>query len=308
MNVENKQEIILLGNKKYEKEISTYPLHQYLNKEGWKDTVIGGENLIFSYRNGWYTPAIFTEKFHVHECYELIFYLKGDVEYFNESTVIKPSPRMVLWFKPGQMHATKLIASSQLERYVLHFYADFFKDADQIVPLMDFIHHSAGTHMILSESKYSEIAKLLKKAEEIIKENKPYSELVLKSILIEIFYALNSLETKVREGETITGPMGEVKKYIDDNYATITSVSEIAEHFFYSREHLSRKFKEDFNMSVANYLTRRRIAESLAMLETTEEGVTEVAYAVGYHSQSAFIDAFKKNMHCLPSEYRLKHK
>ena len=34
----------------------------------------------------------------------------------------------------------------------------------------------------------------------------------------------------------------------------------------------------------------------------------EVAYTVGFHSQSAFISAFKKNMQCLPSEYKIKRK
>lgn len=63
---------------------------------------------------------------------------------------------------------------------------------------------------------------------------------------------------------------------------------------------------QSFNISIAHYLARRRITESLPLLE--HMSVAEVAYTVGFHSQSAFISAFKKNMQCLPSEYKIKRK
>ena len=305
MNLTDEFTKIRLDNKKYVKKISSTPLHQCLHKEGWIDTAVDHE-LIFSHRNTWYEPNTFTEKFHMHEYYELIFYIKGNIEYLNEDTLISPSPNMVTWFKPGQMHTARLIEPSQYERYVLYFSTDFFKFDDKLTPLTDFIIHSTGTHMTLSERKFAELLELLKKADQIIKTEKPYGELVLKSILIEIFYILDSQEKKIQEGETLTEAMGEIKRYIDENYASITSISDIASHFFYSREHLSRKFMQSFNISVAHYLSRRRITESLPLLE--KMGVTEVAYAVGFHSQSAFINAFKKTLHCLPSEYKSKRK
>lgn len=294
-----------IHNKNYSKRIVNTPLQRYLHKEGWMDTAVGHE-LIFSHRNTWYEPDTFTEKFHSHEYYELIFYIKGNIEYLNENTRINSSPCMVTWFKPGQMHTGRLLAPSQYERYVLYFSTDFFKIDNKITPLTDFMLHSNGTHMTLSERKYEELLELLKKADAIAQTDKAYGELVLKSLLIEIFYILNSQETKIQKGEALTDIMGEIKRYIDTNYATINSISDIADHFFYSREHLSRKFMQSFNISIAHYLSRRRITESLALLERMN--VADVAYTVGFHSQSAFINSFKQNMHCLPSEYKAKFK
>lgn len=305
MNMTNEFTKIRLKNKKYLKKISTFPLQRCLHKEGWIDTAVNHE-LIFSHRNTWYEHDTFTEKFHMHEYYELIFYIKGNIEYLNENTLISPSPYMVTWFKPGQMHTGRLLAPCQYERYVLYFSTDFFKMDDKITPLTDFMLHSNGTHMTLSEKKFGELLELLKKADNITQTDKPYGELVLKSLLIEIFYILNSQETSIQKGEVLTEAMGEIKRYIDANYASITSISDIADHFFYSREHLSRKFMQSFNISIAHYLSRRRITESLALLESMS--VADVAYTVGFHSQSAFINAFKQNMQCLPSEYKLKLK
>lgn len=51
----------------------------------------------------------------------------------------------------------------------------------------------------------------------------------------------------------------EIKSYIDENYATIGSVADLASQFFYSREHISRIFKYYFNTSITEYLMRKRI-------------------------------------------------
>lgn len=296
---------IRLRNGSYREQLSASPLCRYAHTEGWVDTAVAHE-LIFSHRNTLYDSHTFSEKFHAHDYYELLIFIKGNVEYLNENTVISPSQRMVVWFKPGQMHTGRLLAPSKYERYVLYFSNDFFRINDQISPLTSFMHHSTGTHMILSEKKFEELLKLLRKAEEIASSDVPYAELVLKSLLVELFYNLNALEPAIQDGEILTEEMGEIKRYIDANYASINSVAEIANHFFYSREYLSRRFKKAFNISVAHYLSKRKITESLSLLENMT--VADVAYTVGFHSQSAFIKAFKANMHCLPSEYKSKYK
>lgn len=305
MNMTNDFAYVRLQNRKYVKQVASYPLSRFLHKEGWVDTAVNHE-LIFSHRNTWYNQDTFTEKFHMHEYYELIFYIKGDIEYLNENTLISASPNMVTWFKPGQMHTGRLLKPSQYERYVIYFSPNFFNMDEKITPLIDFMTNSIGTHMTLSERKFNELLEILKKADNIVNTDKSYGELVLKSLLIELFYLLDSQEKKIKEGDELTEAMGDIKRYIDTNYATISSISEIADHFFYSREHLSRKFMQSFNISIAHYLARRRITESLALLEG--KSVADVAYTVGFHSQSAFINAFKKNMQCLPSEYKLKRK
>lgn len=296
---------IRLQNKNYKKIISSSPLYRYLHREGWIDTAVNKE-LIFSHRNTWYDHDSFTENFHTHTYYELIFYIKGNVDYLDENLVINPSPYMITWTKPGTMHSARLLSPSQYERYVIYFTDKFFDINGRITPLTDFINHSTGNHMVLSEKKFGELLTLLKRASEISEIEQPYAELVLKALFVEIFYMLNSQKAKIQEGTAMTDTMGEVKRYIDANYATITSVSQIADHFFYSREHLSRKFMQAFNISVAHYLSRCRITESLALLKTMS--VADAAYTVGFQSQSAYIKAFKKYMYCLPSEYKIQNK
>ena len=96
-----------------------------------------------------------------------------------------------------------------------------------------------------------------------------------------------------------------IKNYIDTEYSSISSSGCVCEKFHYSREHISWKFKDVFNISISDYIAKRRVLESLPLLN--EMSTSEAAYEVGFKSQSAYIAAFKKNMECLPSEYK-KHK
>lgn len=289
-----------LQSHKYVQQIQASPFYQYHNSDGWTDSILNQE-LVFSHRNTWYTFETFTEKLHTHDYYELTIYIKGDVEYVNENTLISASPYTAVWFKPGQMHTTRLLANSQYERYLLYFSPDFFSIDGKNTPITNFMEHSVTGSLRLSEKNITKLIALLKRIDKTLACNKSYKELLVNALLIELFDLLNSSETEIIEGVKLDDTTAQIKQYVDTHYATITSVNEIAEHFFYSREHLSRVFKKSFNISVAQYLSRKRVLESLPLL--TELGATNAGYAVGFRNHITFINAFKKVMYCLPSEY-----
>lgn len=294
-----------LQNKTYVRRIQSYPFSRYQNTGGWTDSILNQE-LVFSHRNTWYDTSAFPEKLHAHDYYEITVYLKGDVEYVNENTLISASPNTVVWFKPGQMHTSRLLSNSQYERYVLYFSTDFFSIDGRNTPITNFMEYSDAGSLRLSEKNASELHSILNRIDKAVGCDKSYKELLVKALLIEFFDLLNSPETQVVQGVELEDTTAKIKQYIDTHYASITSVNEIAEHFFYSREHLSRVFKESFNISVAQYLSRKRVLESLPLLTTL--GATNAGCAVGFHNHLTFINAFKKTMGCLPSEYNAKLK
>jgi AraC-like DNA-binding protein len=103
-------------------------------------------------------------------------------------------------------------------------------------------------------------------------------------------------------GESLPPKMLEIKSYIDENYAEIESVSDVAKNFFYSREYVSRLFKKYYSVSVSDYLARVRVIRSIEMMQGGVS-VTDACFAVGFGSMSAFYLTFRKNMGMSPSEY-----
>ena len=95
----------------------------------------------------------------------------------------------------------------------------------------------------------------------------------------------------------------EHRERIDQNFSKISSVSQVAEHFFYSREYVSRLFKKHFDTTISDYISKRRIAES-QLLIVKGIPLIDVAYQVGFGSLSTFIRAFRTVTDMTPSEYR----
>ena len=287
-------------NKQSAPKGARWPL-TFENPKGWTD-VAPSPQLIFSHRSTYYTRATFEEGLHTHEYYELCIYVGGDVEYLCEDTCSRPESLCAVWARPYEMHTARLLSPSRYERYVLYFSPEFFAHEGEILSMTEFISNTQGAMLKIPEAMHDEVLLLLQKAENAAKSAHTYAALLLRSYLVRLFDLLNSPEMLHHHGKAFTDQMAKVKRYIDTEYASIADVGEIAAHFFYSREHLSRRFKEAFNVSVSEYLSRRRISESLALLQS--ESVASAAARVGFRSQSAYIAAFKRHIGCLPSAYK----
>lgn len=273
---------------------------------GWTDHIID-KNLIYSHRTNEYTKNTFTEGLHVHDFYELIVYISGNVEYITDNYIVKPQPYSVIWFCPGQMHTATLLSPSKYERYVLYFSKDFFELNDTVIPMIDFTNTQSSNAFNPGKSYSEKIKNATETIDLTLQSDYPYSGLLTKALIIELFSIFNKTDIEIAGYAESTNILMQIKNYIDNQYSAIISTADIAKKFHYSREHISRKFKDMFNISMTDYIAKRRILESLPLLNKML--LSQVAYSVGFKSQSAYISAFVKNMNCLPSEYRRqKHK
>jgi len=265
----------------------------YSGRYGWEDIRIGS-SMIFSHRVTPYTRESFTEGMHCHDYRELIIYVGGDVEYIAGDALLTPHQGCAVCFSPGMMHTARLLSPSVYDRYVLYFFPEFFEFEGRTIPFPE-----PPTGLLPPDARY---IRMLSEAEAAINSGMEYGGLLAEAHIITLFGLLASAEAPAGDAGALTGELAEIKRYIDENYASIGSVQEIAAHFFYSREHLSRTFRSHFNVSPSEYLLKRRISESLGLLE--HMSVSDVCYAVGFGNQTSFISAFRRVMGCLPSEYK----
>ena len=98
----------------------------------------------------------------------------------------------------------------------------------------------------------------------------------------------------------------EMQNYLDEHFAEITSISEFAAHFFYTREHVSRLFKKHLNTTVLKYIIKCRIQYSCQLLKT-DTPIVDICFQTGFNSVSSFNTAFKRVTGITPSAYRKAH-
>lgn len=95
-------------------------------------------------------------------------------------------------------------------------------------------------------------------------------------------------------------------RFIENNYFDANlNLNSIVAHFQISPSYLSRKFKEQYQRSVIDYLYEIRIANSIPLLSRTELKIADIAHMTGFVDSNAFIRIFKKLKGTTPGSCRL---
>ena len=96
----------------------------------------------------------------------------------------------------------------------------------------------------------------------------------------------------------------EIAKYIQRHYHEDITLQEIANHFYLSREYISRKFKQEFKVNISDYISGIRMDKAKLLLLNPHLRIAQVSAMVGYDDEKYFSKVFKKAVGVSPNEYR----
>lgn len=94
------------------------------------------------------------------------------------------------------------------------------------------------------------------------------------------------------------------KRLIQDNLATLPSLTEIARSVGTYREKLSQIFREQTGMTVFAFIREERLLRGGELLRQSEIEVQDIAFLVGFNNAGNFATAFRERMGTTPSAYR----
>lgn len=92
--------------------------------------------------------------------------------------------------------------------------------------------------------------------------------------------------------------------YIEEHLHESITMEQIAQEVNASVFHFQRTFSILTDMSIADYIRRRRLTLAAQELINTDSKVIDIAYKYGYDSPEAFTKAFRKQHNVTPSEVR----
>jgi two-component system response regulator YesN len=90
----------------------------------------------------------------------------------------------------------------------------------------------------------------------------------------------------------------------EDLYSPELSLGFVAQKIFANESYLSRVFKKEVGQSFIEYVLKKRIEESIRLLNTTDDKVYEIAEKVGFKDSHYFSLCFKKVTGVTVKEYR----
>lgn len=93
--------------------------------------------------------------------------------------------------------------------------------------------------------------------------------------------------------------------FIERNLNNNIKTTDIAEACYCSKSTLEKLFRCINNISVRDYIIRRRMMKAAQMISNNpDETLLEIALQYGYNSNESFTRAFEQVWNCKPSEYR----
>ncbi|WP_438351533.1 response regulator [Paenibacillus sp. FA6] len=107
-----------------------------------------------------------------------------------------------------------------------------------------------------------------------------------------------------RMGNKEVAQLSQVKKYIEENYASNITLESMAALVFMNSYYFSSFFKKHTGQNFKHYVTEVRMKHALQLLQQNDLMVYEIAERVGYNNARHFSDMFKKKYGKLPQEYK----
>lgn len=274
----------------------------YSNKSGWNDFFIG-PNLVYSHRTTPYTPPFFPEKLHTHTYYEICIFLSGKITYVVSSNEVFPLRGGILCIPPGISHTARLIEKSEYDRIVFYFDTEAFEFLGP-GSLPAFLCKTDADYLTVNSEFRGQYYYLLEQLDYMATHLDGDISLQCFSCILQLLLLIDSHAQPGRECfSKLPQKVLQIKTYIDQNFQTLSSTAEIADHFFYSREYISRTFKQYFNTNLSEYIMGKKI-EAAKQALNSGQSVTQAFNASGYRSMSAFINAFRTVTSMQPSAYR----
>lgn len=121
----------------------------------------------------------------------------------------------------------------------------------------------------------------------------------LKAVAAQKFRAIHRL-SELEDAQR----MQLILAFVEEHYMEELSLDKLANRFFLSREHISRRFKQEHGKNLSSYVIQLRIEQAKHWLSQTNETMYSISLKLGYQDEIHFSKLFKKIVGMTPLEYR----
>ena len=228
---------------------------------------------------------------HYHPSYEIYYLEAGNREYFVEDKYFSVTAGTFVLIPKHQFHRT---GGSYGLRTLIGFTDEFLKKTYTDSAIASMLKCFENTLLIPEESKQKMFKSLLTSISK--SRNQTEFALYLGVLLNELSLCKAETSYDAQKSEIIT--------YINENYAKIHSIDQIAQHFFISKYHLCHTFKKAMGMTVIDYLNRIKIKNACNIIASTNKDFLEISQICGFNSSAYFSKVFKDITGVSPREYK----
>ncbi len=233
---------------------------------------------------------------HIHDQYELMYFIQGTAVFLVEGTVYPLIPGSILLMRPTESHRVKILADTPYERYVINFHPDILAHIDpESILLEPFQNHPLGSRNQYLSSDFQK-GNSLKLIESMCApgETAPAQRLAILTHLFPLLHEIRDVFTRAEFPDKELPARQQTQQiidYVNQHLTDEISLNSLAEHFFLSTSQFNRLFKQATGSSVWAYITIKRLMLARTQIQNGVSA-TDAASASGFHDYSCFYRAY----------------
>lgn len=248
--------------------------------------------------------------YHYHDFYKLLIFLKGNVTYSIEGKSYKLKPFDIVLVRQGAIHRPEVFPDEPYERIVFYISGEYLEKHKTQDYDLEYCFEKAreeGSDVLRFPAMLN--SRLLAIIEEIEKngqENEKYAAKLYANVLFMEFLILLNRGCVDGTGSfdhavTFNQKMIDLIRYVGEHLTEELSIEELAEHFYISKFHMMRQFKEETGYTIHQYITEKRVLYAKNLI-AAGMSATQACYESGFRDYSTFSRAYKRRMSKSPSE------
>lgn len=253
------------------------------------------KNIDFAHKLDGHTLPSDDFKKHMHDHFELLYLVRGNIDYTIESETKHLNEGDIILMAPGLLHFGTVDPNTSYERYVLKFPATLVPES--VLQKLDgfkFCGIIPRTRAIFEE------------LDEIYANNNDEERNLLMiaalfRILISIYKSeKNDLGEQIHHNTIIA----EIISYINDNIKLPLTLSDICNDLHFSKSYISSEFSKEMKTPVMTYIKHKKIIAAHRQITEGKTRLANIAEEFGFSEYSTFYRNYKKIIGYPPQEDR----
>jgi AraC family L-rhamnose operon transcriptional activator RhaR len=241
---------------------------------------------------------------HDHEFGEIVIVLRGNGWHLLNEEQQLITCGEVFYINPDDRHAFEQVNDLFLINIIYRPSGRLLRP-DRLREILDPDDGGGRRRWQVTEDALGQLTPLLDQLTRETRSDHPTADEMAESLFVQLALALRRHRFAIDDESIPTSArFGHVLAYLRHHCTEDLDVDEVARQAGYAPKAFSRMFRDSTATTPHHYLIQLRLSVAMGLLRTTEDSITDIAFACGFNDSNYFSSCFSKMAGCAPSEYR----